>query len=142
MSNKVRIRTLDQDGNNEEIVDLEFADDDWEILQDFAKYAGQLENNSLVREGIPSSLNVNWTEGEGLKVDTKLPSDEQIDAMLMKLRPFLLKDERTNFNRVRNTVRKAANNQRVRKHLDTLQFLYSGERQQSLFVAGAYSQDQ
>lgn len=107
MPKKVKILTKDQDGNNEEIVDLEFTDDEWETLQDYAKYAAKLEKNSLVQEGIPSSLNVSWTEGEGLKVDTKLPSDEQIDALLMKLRPFLLvKDTPTNFNRVRAIVRK------------------------------------
>ncbi len=142
MPKSVKLRTLDQDGENEEIVELEFTDDEWEILQDFAKYAGELENNSLVKEGIPSSLNVTWTEREGLKVDTKLPSDEQIDAMLMKLRPFILSDERTSFNRVRGILRKKEKSQRARKHLDTLQFLYSGERLQSLFVAGAYSSDQ
>lgn len=137
MPKNVKIVTKDQDGNNEEVVELEFTDNEWETLQDFAKYAAKLEKNSLVQEGIPSSLNINWTAGEGLKVDTKLPSDEQIDALLMKLRPFLLNDSPANFNRVRNVVLKAANNQRVRNHLDTLQYLYSGERQQSLFVAGA-----
>lgn len=143
MPKNVKIVTKDQDGNNEEVVDLEFTDDEWETLQDFAKYAARLEKNALVQEGIPSSLSVNWTAGEGLKVDTKLPSDEQIDGLLMKLRPFLLvKDTPTNFNRVRNIVRKAANNQRVSDHLDSLQYLYSGERQQSLFVAGAYSKKQ
>lgn len=143
MPKNVKIVTKDQDGNNEEIVELEFTDEEWETLQDFAKYAAKLEKNTLVQEGIPSSLNVNWTAGEGLKVETKLPSDEQIDALLMKLRPFLLvKDTPTNFNRVRSIVRKAANNQRVRDHLDTLQHIYSGERLQSLFVAGAYSKDQ
>ncbi len=143
MPKNVKILTKDQDGNNEEIVELEFTDDEWETLQDYAKYAAKLEKNSLVQEGIPSSLNVSWTEGEGLKVETKLPSDDQIDALLMKLRPFLLvKDTPTNFNRVRAIVRKAADNKRVRDHLDTLQYLYSGERQQSLFVAGAYSKEQ
>jgi hypothetical protein len=116
MPKNVKIRTLDQDGKNEEIVELEFTDEEWETLQDYAKFAGKLEANSLVKEGIPSSLIVNWTAGEGLKVETKLPSDEQIDAMLMKLRPFILSDSRTNFNKARNVVKKAANNQRVRKH--------------------------
>ena len=142
MAKNVKIRILDQDGSDEEVVELEFTDDEWEVLQDFAKYAGELRESYLVKEGIPSSLNMTWTEGEGLKVNTKLPSDEQIDAMLMKLRPFLLSNERTNFNKVRNILKRAAGNKRFRDHLGTLQLLYSGERQQSLFVAGAYSQDQ
>lgn len=142
MSKNFKIRTLDQDGNNEEIVEIEFTNEEWEILQDFARYAEKLENNSLVQDGIPSSLTVNWQIGEGLKVETKLPSDEQIDAMLMKLRPFILNNERTNFNRVRKIVKRVASSKRVRDHLDTLQYLYSGERQQSLFVAGVYTKEQ
>ncbi len=141
MPKNVKVGIKNENGN-EEAVELEFADEDWETLQDFAKLASKLERNSLVQEDIPSTLKVDWSPGEGLKVDTKLPSDEQIDALLMKLRPFLLNDERTNFNRVRNIVRRAASHQRLRKHLDTLQFLYSGQRQQSLFVAGAYSSEQ
>jgi hypothetical protein len=138
----IKILIKDQDGDSEENLELEFADDDWEALQDFAKYAAKLEKNSLVQEGIPSSLTVSWTAGEDRKVDAKLPSDEQIDALLMKLRPFLLNDAPTNFNRVRNIVWKAASNQRMQKHLNTLKFLYSGERLQSLFVAGVSSRDQ
>jgi hypothetical protein len=86
----VKIVTKDEDGNNDEIVDLEFTDDEWETLRDFARYAAKLEKNALVQEGIPYSLNVNWTAGEGLKVDTKLPSDEQIDGLLVPVQkmPF------------------------------------------------------
>ena len=143
MPKNVKIVTKDQDGYNDEVVELEFMDDEWETLQDFTRFAAKLEKSSLVHEGIPSTLNVSWTEGEGLKVDAKLPSDEQIDALLMKLRPFLLvNDTPTNFNRVRSIIRKATPNKRVRDHLITLQHLYSGERLQSLFVAGAYSKDQ
>ncbi|HEX3131407.1 MAG TPA: hypothetical protein VH394_28980 [Thermoanaerobaculia bacterium] len=141
MAKKFRMKTADQDGTDEEIVDLEFTDEEWEILEDFAKYAAEMENNSLIKEGIPSALHVNWTLGEGLTVETKLPTDEQIDAMLMKLRPFLLENEQTNFNDVWNIISKATPNQRVRKHLKALRFLYSGGRLQSLFVAGASSND-
>jgi hypothetical protein len=141
MAKKFRMKTADQDGANEEIIDLEFTDEEWEALEDFAKYAAEMENNSLIKEGIPSSLSVSWTQGVGLKVETKLPNDEQIDAMLMKLRPFLLDNERTNFNDIWNIISKATKSQRVRKHLKALRFLYSGGNLQSVFVAGASSND-
>lgn len=139
MPKTVKLRTLDQNGENEEVVELTFEDKDWEILEDFARYAAQLEEKSLVKEGIPAALNVSWTEEQGLKVEAKLPSDDSIESLLVRLRPFLLMDESTNFNKVRNILAKATSNKRIRRHLDTLQFLYSGERLQSLFVAGAYS---
>jgi hypothetical protein len=141
MAKKFRLKTTDQDGSNEEIADLEFTDEAWEILEDFAKYAAEMEGNSLIKEGIPSSLHVSWTSGEGLRVETKLPTDEQIDAMLMKLRPFLLKKEGTNFNKISTIISQATTSQRVRKHLEALRFLYSGGRLHSLFVAGASSND-
>lgn len=141
MAKNTRIKTADEDGSNEEIVELVFEDQDWDTLEDFARYATELETNSLIREGIPSSLNVNWTANEGLKIDAKIPPDEQIDAMLMRLRPFLLENERTYFHHVRNIIGKATNNQRVRRHLEALDFFYSGRHLQSHFVAGVSSNE-
>jgi hypothetical protein len=141
MSKKYRMKVADQDGANEEVVDLEFTDSEWEILEDFAGYAEEMEANSLIREGIPSSLNVIWTAGVGLKVETKLPTDEQIDAMLMKLRPFLLEGERTYFHDVWGLLSKATQNEKVRRHLKALRYLYTGLRLQSIIVLGASSND-
>src|SRR5438270_10273868 len=139
MPKKIMIKTSDENGNYEEIAELEFTDSEWETLQDFAKYAGELEDNSLIKEGIPASLNLTLNMGEGLKVTTKLPTDEQIDAMLMKLRPFILGKEPTSFSTVRGILRKATKGDRVKKHLDTLYYLFSGERLQSQIVVGASS---
>src|SRR5215208_4545542 len=141
MSKKLKITIKDQKDENEEVSGLDFSDEQWEILEDFTRYAEEMENNSLVKEGIPSSLNVSWAEGTGLKTETKLPSDERIDAMLMKLRPFLLRNERTNFNEVLQIIFKATASQKVRRHLESLRFLYSGRRLQSIFVTGASSND-
>jgi len=54
MAKTTRIKTADQDESNEQIVEMVFDDKDWEILEDFAKYAAELESNPLIRDGIPS----------------------------------------------------------------------------------------
>jgi len=61
----IKIKTLDEKGENEEIVELVFEDKEWEILEDFAKYATELETESTwIQEGMPASLNETWTEQE------------------------------------------------------------------------------
>jgi len=137
MPKTAKIKTANEDGSNDEVVEMVFDDKDWEILEDFAKYAAEMESNPLIRDGIPVSLNETWTAGEGLKVEAKIPLDEQIDAMLMKLRPFLLENESTNFDKVKNLIGKATSNERVRQHLKALDSFYSGAHMQSIFVAGA-----
>ncbi|HEY0555716.1 MAG TPA: hypothetical protein VGG20_15790, partial [Thermoanaerobaculia bacterium] len=83
MPKNVRIRTLDQDGNNVETVELEFTDGEWEILQDFSTYAAELQQeSSIIKEGIPTELNVHWTANEGLNVEAKMPPNEKIYALL------------------------------------------------------------
>jgi hypothetical protein len=54
---KVKIRTLDENGEKEEVVELTFTDKEWEILGDFAKYAAELEaEGTWIQEGMPASL--------------------------------------------------------------------------------------
>ena len=59
--------------------------------------------------------------------------------MLMKLRPLILQKEPTEFTKLRNCIWKATESKRLRKHLDTLLYLYTGRRLQSVFVFGASS---
>lgn len=137
MAKHLKARILDGDGSGEEVATFELSDDDLQALQDFAAFAADLESNSLVLEGIPSSVTINWNEESGLKVEAAIPPDERIDALLMKLRPFLLQSESTFFGTVRNILARASDNNRVRQHLDSLRIVFSGERLQSVFVAGA-----
>jgi len=137
MAKHLKARILDGNGNNEEVATFELSDDDLQTLQDFAAFATDLESNSLVLEGIPSSVTINWNEKSGLKVEAAIPPDERIDALLMKLRPFLLQSEPTFFGTVRNILAPASDNSQVRQHLDSLRFVFTGKRLQSVFVAGA-----
>ena len=141
MRKTVKIVGLEPDARDEEIIELDFTDAEWEVLQDFSRYAMDLEGNSLVQEGVPASLKVSWSAVEGLKVETELPVKERINALLVDLRPFLLKGAPTFFPKVRNIMAKASGNQRMRKHLDTLLYLFSGRRLQSIIVTGASSRD-
>jgi hypothetical protein len=54
MAKMTRIKVSDPDGTDEEIVELEFKEEEWAILKDFAEYAVELESNSLIKEGVSS----------------------------------------------------------------------------------------
>ena len=66
------------DSSDEEIVELDLPEAQWEVLKDFAEYATELENNSLVKEGIPARLKVSWTAEEGLSFEAEIPDKERI----------------------------------------------------------------
>jgi hypothetical protein len=140
MPNKIKIVTLDENGENEEIVDLEFGETEWEVLEDFARYAAELEAEATwIQEGMPASFRQTWTEKEGIKAEVELPSRDKLSGFLELMRPFVLIDEPTSFYKVANIVGKAGVNRRVRNSLATLRDLYSGRRLQSLFVTAAAS---
>lgn len=142
MPKKVKIRTLDENGENEEVVELVFEDKEWENLEDFAKYAAELEAESTwIQEGMPASMNQTWTEEEGFKVNAELPPRDKLSGFLELMRPFLLQSESTHFYDVRAAVGKATENRRIRRYLETLKHLYSGKRLQSQFVVAAASPD-
>ena len=141
VTKKIKMRQLGEE-KAEEVVELTFSVDDWEVLQEFRRYAEELAQSSLVQQGVPFSVNVKWTAEQGLEVKADLPPDEQIDALLMRLRPFILNDERTSFNRMRNAVARSSSSSNLHAHLDSLKFRFSGEALQSLMVAGTYSSDE
>lgn len=65
MAKETKIRTLNESGEDEEVLDLAFSDEEWEILGDFVRYVGDLKKRTLVREGLPVSLTIRWSEGNG-----------------------------------------------------------------------------
>lgn len=112
-----------------------FSQGDWDVLTDFRTFAGSLRRNSLVTAGVPVSLSVHFSDGR-LEIDSAVPDLESVDAMLMPLRPFLLQDEAAYFSKVKNLLAKSSENPHLRAHLASLQRCFTGERLQSLYVAG------
>jgi hypothetical protein len=82
------------------IVKADFSDEELGRLKSFCKYVHDLFLVRLVQAGIPCSLNLDYREGLGTTISTDLPQEEEIMAMLHRLRPLILNDEHASFNAV------------------------------------------
>ena len=76
--------------------------------------------------GLPVSLNLSFKEGEGVKVSTEEPSEDQLAIMLHRLRPILLTEEPGSFDRTCGAVRRAADDEFIGKQLRRIRDIYSG----------------
>lgn len=141
MPKTYKLKLTHEDAGEESVAELSLEESQLEVAKDFVRYAEDLQNNSLVQEGLPSSFHLTWIEGEGVRVDAAIPGDEPIDAMLMRLRPVLLDRETTSFYRIRNLIAKSTDSAGLHGYLESLRSLFSGQRLQSVLVVGAKSAD-
>ena len=87
-----------------------FEDEEWDALLRFVQYTKDIQTIQLLREGGPGKLNINYSEGAGLSYSVELPSDDKVIALLHRIRPFVLNDEKTNFFRVCNYLARRIEN--------------------------------
>ena len=109
-----------------------FEEDEWAALLEYLRYVRELQSIQLVREGGPGRLTLSYTAESGLSYSVDLPPDEQIIALLHRLRPFVLNDEQANFYRICNHLARRFDNGSLRNLLDSLRDIYSGRRMQAL----------
>jgi len=109
----------------------EFSDDEWQLLEDFLKYAEELFACRLLHSQADCSLNIKWDRDSGISVTTRLPPWEDVRAFLHTARPLLLQNEATSFYRVNNLLAKKLDHSYLRKMLSYQRQIYSGNRMQS-----------
>jgi len=72
----------------------------------------------ILRGGVPrASFRMNWQAGGLPEFSGVEPSDDQRAAFLHRLRPFLLEDEATYFNRVRGVVARSSESAFLQEYL-------------------------
>ncbi len=97
---------------------------------------GTLRSSStkLGRSGIPASLQTNLgRESQELSSQAELPPDDDVAALLHKLRPFILQKEPTYFMTVCSILGKHLNNAYIRGFLKQTRHLFDGRQLQSKF---------
>ncbi len=121
------------DAEPTEVVEADFEDVEWEVLQRFCEHSEELFSTSkLAREGIPTSLNVSWDRESGLKVSTVLPDWNEVIVLLHKLRRLTLQNEPTSFQKVRKIVSRRFEHGTTRAHLKYLHKKFFGGDLRSL----------
>jgi len=114
-------------------ISASFENDEWRVLLDFAEYATDLNKLDLVRLGGPAELQITYRSGEPMLFRTTLPPDDQLFALMHRLRPLILEKEATYFNRIANTLARRIDNDQFREQMQRLRSTFSLTKHQSMF---------
>lgn len=102
------------------LIHFSVPDDEWATMVDFKKEADDLRSTQFVQNRMGGKISVRFEMGK-FTLEKSEPIDlEKILAMLMRLRPFVLNDEKTYFHKVKNIMKRWLEHQVFRDHLDAL----------------------
>jgi hypothetical protein len=123
------------------VIKADFTEEELGRLKAFCEYVRDLFLVKLVQAGIPCSLNLNYQEGIGTTLSTALPPEEEIMAMLHRLRPLILNDEHASFNAVCGIIGRRIEEPLVREALKYQRRVYDGRRMQEQLVVTSTNED-
>lgn len=112
-----------------------FSDAHWSVLMQFLDEAEDLCASPAVRTRVGWSLR--WTAGVGLEQFVTLPDRDQVDALLHRLRPFILEQETTYFGKVCSIVTQTITLPAYRHRIGTLRRLFFGDDYQAQVTISA-----
>ncbi|MBL0890855.1 MAG: hypothetical protein IBJ19_09595 [Gemmatimonadaceae bacterium] len=119
--------------HSREIVEGEFTDAEWRRLASFPQFESELSETEYVRAGMPLDTEVSWSAAGGWDQPI-LPDPPIVRDFLMMLRPFLLKNEPTNFYDILNIISRRYESAPLRTNLRLLKDSYSGKLDRSRSV--------
>jgi len=103
-----------------ESVSFIIPDEEWEHLIQFVHHVNGLRATRFVQEGRGGSIDLNWKNGDGLRVSGKRVEEEPVWAMLHKLRPFVLQNERCFLPLTLKALKRRLDHVAFHRHLDKL----------------------
>jgi hypothetical protein len=110
----------------------EFSDDEWDRLEAFLQYSGELTKVRFLHSAERGCLRISG-EHDRLIIEAVLPPDwDEVIVFLHKLRPFILEDEGTSFDKVSGLLGRKLDHAYFRSLLKQCRRLYTGKIDQSL----------
>ncbi|MCE5254334.1 MAG: hypothetical protein LLG45_09055 [Actinomycetia bacterium] len=110
----------------------EFTDEEYQAILDYLDQVGVLVRSKPVREGMPCQLKFKFEQGVGLTTETTLPDEDTLSILLHRLRPFILTNEPTSFDRVSGIIGRRVEAEPIRKLLHEQREVYDGREFQRL----------
>lgn len=133
MGHEYKISLNIQETGEKIVLAGEFKNEEWELLEEYVQYATELINTQFVKNGMPSSLKLNWDRETGMTATTQLPPWDDVIVFLHKFRPLCLQSERTNFYKIFNLLSREISHPYFRNLISEEHKTYSGKRLQSQF---------
>lgn len=111
----------------------EFEDSEWAVLLNFVDYTLELDKIQMISLGSKVKLTVSQSEDKPPVFTTELPSDDQLFALMHRIRPFILQREETYFNTVANIMNRRISHDQFREMIKRLKATFQAIKYQSMF---------
>ena len=112
--------------------EVELSDYEICLLEAFIEEADEVWNTDFIHAPERGSITMKGdAESDQVTISVSLPDWNQVIVFLHKLRPLLLKDEKTNFYKIRNLLGMKLDNAHCRNLLAQYKQLYSGKKSQA-----------
>ncbi len=128
MARRFNLRFRSRSAGTDVSTSGEIPETDWDRLMIYANEVVDLEQSEVIRRGLRVRIKLSWdAASRQLRYEGDLPSDDEIAALLHRLRPFVLQDETANFYRIVNTLSRYLNDGNARDFLRLQRDAYSGK---------------
>ncbi len=124
---KKKLNVIEKLTGNTQVVECELDASELDRLERFYDQTEELSRLSIVKNGIPCNLNINYDKEKGMAFNVTLPPEENILALLHKLRRFILNDEYASYNRVTGILGRKVNNPNIRATIKRQRKIYEGQ---------------
>ena len=115
-------------------IDATFDDFELNMLEGYLQQIEDIRKTRLIKYGFNSSLNIKWNKEDGFMIETKLPPEDDLLALLHRLRPFILKQEYASFEKVTALLRRKFNHNNFQPFLKYYRHLYQGKQIESIMT--------
>ena len=119
---------LDPESKQEKEFSASFTEQEVFAFQLYNKKAVRLRGCKLIQNEENVHFSIKWDKVIGLKINSRLPNDNDFAALLHFMRPFILKKkEITNFNKIVDTLYQKLKNEEIRESIAYARELFSGK---------------
>jgi hypothetical protein len=112
----------------DEQAEVEFSEEELAILEEFLLHARRIEAFPIVQMGMPFAFSIAWAESVGASVTVSLPEVSLLELYLHRLRPIILKKDRTNFDKVCRILSRQFMHPAIAKAISEERKLYRGAK--------------
>ena len=107
-------------GLRKEAISFSMPVDEWRRILKFRAEAEKLRKTSFVRNGMGGSISIAFSDNGEIRSNVKPVDEDPTSNMFMKLRPFILNDEDTNFYQIRNILARYSKNGPLNEQLKSI----------------------
>jgi hypothetical protein len=124
--------TVKDSGTGEECSSrVEIPYDEMAALIAFANASDDLAASGVMQQNLRVQLKIAFDETRGINFSGTLPNNDTIAALLHRVRPFVLANERMSYLRMRSILARRIDNPKMRQILERQRDLFTGKDFQS-----------